>query len=208
MQQAVPHWSKWQQPSLSTRLKLLYVSPCAVACCADLGVADPEQLLAMNHTQSPPAAAADRQHSSAEAACSIHDSNGGASIPSNSSNAACIGNGLGTPSDLQGQVQRLSGEPGSISNTDTEADCACADAAGPGVSGMQQNVSNGNSRPTRVDMPVVQGAAGAKSGSQACGLAGKEWGLLELDLSFAWGLEDEPVEDVDSMLQSVAVSSR
>jgi hypothetical protein len=74
---------------------------------------------------------------------------------------------------------------------------------------MQQHVSNGNSRPAPVYMPVVQhGAVGAKSGSQACGLAGKEWGLLELDLSFAWQLEDEPVEDVERMLQSVAVSSR
>jgi hypothetical protein len=183
--------------------------------CAGLGVADPEQLLAMNHTQSAAvaaaaaAAASDSQHSSAEASCSNQDSDGGPLIASNSSDTACIGNGLGNPLDLQVQAQRLSlgGEPGSISNTDTEAHCA--DAAAPGVSGMQQNVSNGNSRPAPVDMPVVQGApAGAKSGSQACGLAGKEWGLLELNLSFAWQLDDEPVEDVDSMLQSVAVGSR
>lgn len=33
---------------------------------------------------------------------------------------------------------------------------------------------------------------------------GTEWGLLQLDLSFGWEMEDKPVEDVEQLLQETS----
>jgi hypothetical protein len=33
---------------------------------------------------------------------------------------------------------------------------------------------------------------------------GTEWGLLQLDLSFGWEMEDEPVEDVEGLLRDTS----
>lgn len=43
-----------------------------------------------------------------------------------------------------------------------------------------------------------------RAGSAGAAARGAEWGLLQLDLSVAWRLPDEPVENVREMLEQAA----
>jgi hypothetical protein len=50
--------------------------------------------------------------------------------------------------------------------------------------------------------------AGTQPRGERASSAEAEWGLLQLDLSFAWQLEDKPVQDVGELLENASAAVR
>lgn len=65
--------------------------------------------------------------------------------------------------------------------------------------------SNGDDTPQKTNSS--SGGGGDVDGDGAMTKKGAEWGLLQLDLSFAWRMEDKPVEDVEQMLQEATAQA-
>lgn len=112
----------------------------------------------------------------------VHSSNGGNGSSNGSSLAGSGGADRGRSAALQQKEQLLrsdgSSSTGSDADSEGEADAVC-------------------------DSPAQNGGSSSKG---AAGVVNEntDWGLLQLDLSFAWRLEDKPVENVEQLLQEEA----
>lgn len=159
---------------------------CAVS--ADLGVVDPVQLVAM-HKAKADAETAD--------SASSNGSNGAAAGSSAASNGAATGSSRSDSSDSTSDADARTmsagsvagfeaGQVDSLGQYDPESDRFVGGAAGAGKNGHKAT----EEEQLRIDMTQKKGA---------------EWGLLQLDLSFAWSMEDKPVDDVEQLLREAAV---
>lgn len=160
-------------------------------CATDLGVVDPVQLVAM-HKAKADAETAD--------STSSDGSNGAAAGSSAASNGAVNGSSSSSDSTSDAGASTMSagsvagfgaGQVDSLCQYDAESDRFVGGAAGAGKNGHKA---------TAEEHLVVNGNGGPDMTQK-----GAEWGLLQLDLSFAWSMEDKPVDDVEQMLQEAAV---
>jgi hypothetical protein len=126
-------------------------------------------------------------------------SNGAASRSTGSSNGAANGGG-----SSDGGARTVSagsgggfeaGEVDSLGQYDPETDRFVGGAAGFGGNGHKAT----GEEQLRIEGGDADGGGGADMTQK-----GAEWGLLQLDLSFAWRMEDKPVDDVEQLLQEAA----
>lgn len=160
---------------------------CPVLLPADLGVVDPVQLVAMHKDKQ--AAAVDGKSksnssssSNGESTIAGHDSNSKANGSSSSSNGGdtCAERDSYSKAD----VDSANGVVHSLGRYDPHSDKF--------VGGSSDGQEMTAEEQLNIKRPGSMTAKGA------------EWGLLQLDLSFAWQLQDKPVEDVPKMLEQAA----
>lgn len=178
--------------------------------CADLGIVDPLELVAMHKSK--------QQSDAAESDGASNGSSNGNGTPADSSSSGGSGerSAMRSASSSTGSTASKSGsahvpgyKPGdvdSLGRYDPHTDRFVGGTAGVSTNGY---VTTGEEQ-LMVDRNAVHADVaedGNGNGDGAMTKKGTEWGLLQLDLSFAWKMEDKPVEDVGKMLQDATAQA-
>jgi hypothetical protein len=105
-----------------------------------------------------------------------------------------------------------------VSETEgSETDSSAGDDVSIGSNGAPHtkpasgsSTRSANSSGAGADKDGVAQPMGDRNSSEDSVMTSKEaeWGLLQLDLSFAWQLQDKPVQDVNKLLENAAMTKR
>lgn len=157
---------------------------CCAVCCADLGIVDPVELVAMQRAKQ-------REQLGHSHWMGSNGSNGGSNASETSSSVDETVNDDAHDSAAAVAVGATAGFRGarewpSLGRYDPETDRFVGGSADGGADGRELTGEE--------QLALKVSSEGSDMTQQ-----GNDWGLLQLDLSFAWGTEDQPVGDVEKL---------